>query len=84
MFKKRYWVYEVDTFMVGFYQNKPDIEPKKKFLFKFMAKAYQSKIANKMRTHLGASSSYLKYNILKANFNETFEQAYERINGGKL
>jgi hypothetical protein len=81
MFKNRYWVYEIDSFMIGFYQDEPDIEPQKKFLFRFLAKLHQLEMVSKM-SRLGESSKYLKYKILKARRNETFQQAYQRINGG--
>jgi hypothetical protein len=82
MFKNKYWVYEIDSFMIGFYQDEPDIEPKKEFPFEFLAKLYQLRMINKM-SRLGEFSGYLKYKILKAKRNETFRQAYGRINGGK-
>jgi hypothetical protein len=79
LFKKRYWVYELDTFMVGFLdEDKPDITPKKKFLFKTMAIIYRNRIQKKMSI-LG---EYLAYYVLEAKSDESFQEAYKRENGG--
>ena len=71
--RKKYWVYEVDTFM-GM-----EVTPQKSCWTKTGAKIYQKYLQEKMHT-LGFA---LGYHILKSNKGESFETAHRRINSGK-
>jgi hypothetical protein len=77
---KRYWVYEYDTFMVGFGDCKPEITPKKKFLFKFMAVNFR----DRMQQRMSLIGDVVTYIILEADKKETFKEAYKRENGVEL
>jgi hypothetical protein len=75
MFRRKYCIYEVDNFMVGFYDNKTEISLQKRFFFKFMAKRYQRKMTRLM----SPLSDYLSYELLELNPNETFMEACIRV-----
>ena len=71
--RKKYWVYEVDTFIDN------EITPQKCFRTMFFAKICQVRIAKRMST-LGVGSA-LVYKILEVREDESFVEAHMRIVG---
>jgi hypothetical protein len=71
MIRKKFWVYEEDSFL-GF-----EVNPKKSFRFRISAFLYRNWIKKRMSS-LG---SYLEYQVLKTKKDETFKQAYKRLIG---
>jgi hypothetical protein len=74
LFRKKYWVYEKDTFM-GI-----EITPKKAFRTKFWADIHHARLRSMMR----ALAQYVSHDVIEVRKNETFPQAYKRKKGRDL
>ncbi len=73
MITKRYWVYEVDSFMGT------EITPEKAFYTRVSAEMYAKTLTRKTRV-LG---QYLGYYVLKTEYDESFIEAHKRMSGGR-